>query len=309
MSAPVLKSLGEPIPFMQQMISGWSRKGKRKDGVGKGREHLWAGYGLWSWERRYCHATQLSIVPSVTLRLRTQSSWLEWRDQHNSLTYLRSVVWCANGNWKPLFRKPKSLDLHLSFDWLMSQTLGVGFAVRLLQSWFIIIIINAILKYKLWYCKAKVIHLWTVKCQVIFFPKIVIKFGGRHFAKLRRQSVVESQGVQSAPQFALGEVVQWPGSQPHGRWQLQCVTLHVWQLWAPDFVLGLFRDIWIWFMLSLVPVLWIAQSCITAHGTVIRTGSIRLNCKILLKCNDCWQTVRWSKQFLLEILWSKNTLK
>lgn len=104
------------------------------------------------------------------------------------------MVWCANGNWKPLFRKPKSLELHLSFDWLMSQTLGVGFAVRLLQSWFIIIIINAILKYKLWYHKAKVIHLWTVKHQVIFCPKIVIKFGGRHFSGLRRQSVVERQG-------------------------------------------------------------------------------------------------------------------
>lgn len=208
----------------------------------------------------------------------------EWRNQHNSLTYLRSVVWCANRNWKPLFRKPKSLDLHLSFDWLMSQTLGVGFAARLLQSWFIIIIINAILKYKLWYCKAKVIHLWTVKCQVIFFPKTVIKFCGRHLAKLKRQSVAERQGVQSAPEFALSEVVQWPGSQLHGRWQLHCAILHVWQLWAPDFVLGLFRDIWIWFMLPLVPVLWIAQFCITAHGTMIRTGSIGENYKILLKC-------------------------
>lgn len=92
----------------------------------------------------------------------------------------------------------------------------------------------------------------------------------------------------SAPWFALSEVVRWPGSQLCGRWQLHGVILDAWQLLAPDFGLGLFRDIWIWFMLSLVPVLWIAQSCITAYGTMTRTGSIRINCKILLKCIDCW---------------------
>lgn len=64
-----------------------------------------------------------------------------------------------------------------------------------------------------------------------------------------------------------------------------CVLLDVRQPWTP--VLGLFRDIWMWFLLSLVLVLWIAQSCITADGTMSRTGSVRINRKILLKCIDC----------------------
>lgn len=271
MWAPVLKSLGESMPCIHQVISGSSRKGKRIDGVWKGREQLWAGHWPWPWERRYCHTTQLSIVPNVTLQPRTRSSWPQWRDQDNSLTYLRSVVWCANGNWKPVFRKPKSLDLHLSFDWLMSQTLGVGFAVRLLQSWFIIIIINAILKYKLWYSKAKVIHLWTVKCQVIFFPKIVIKFGGRHLAeesKCGRKTKV----VLPAPQFALSDGDQAPSSVGG-----DSSTLSFWMRGSSR-LLTLCWGIWIWFMLSLVPVLWIAQSCITPCGTMTRTGSIRINC-------------------------------
>lgn len=180
-------SAGEPrwIYALSTPDDSWlikERKEKRWSHVGRGRGQPWAGHWIQLWGRRYCHTTQLNIVPNVTRCPGAQNSWPQCGDQHNSLTYLRSLVWCANGNWKPLIRKPKSLGLHLSFDWLMSQTLGVGFAVRLLQSWFIIII-NAILECKPWYYKAKVIHLWSVKCQIIFFLKIVIKFGGRHLAK------------------------------------------------------------------------------------------------------------------------------
>lgn len=298
------------MPCMHQVISGWSRKGKGKDGAGKGTEHLWAGHWLWIWERRYCHSSGIVPLHSWALSLVSHYGWEPRAHEHseeisiNSSTYLRSVVWCANGNWKPLFRKPESLNLHLSFDWLMSQTLGVGFAVRLLQSWFIIIIIiNAILKYTPWYCKEKVSHLWTVKCQVIFFPKIVIKFGGRHFAKLRRQSVVEWQGGAVCPSLLSGKWCSVQAPSSGGGDSSVCDSSGLLTL------MGLLRDIWVWFMLPLVPVLWVAQSCITVYRAVTRTGSIRINCKILLKCIDCWQTACWSKQFLLEILWSKTTLK
>lgn len=156
---------------------------------------LWAGHRIQLWGRRCCHTTQLSIVPNVTQCPAAQSSWPQCGYQHNSLTCLRSLAQCANGNWNPLIRKLKSLDLHPSFDWLMSQTLGVGFAVRLLQSWFIIIIMNAILECKLWYYKAKVIHLWSVKCQMIFFLKTEMKFAGRHLAEGRGQNPMERQGA------------------------------------------------------------------------------------------------------------------
>lgn len=101
----------------------------------------------------------------------------------------------------------------------MSQTLGVGFAVTLLQSWFILIIIDAILECKPWYCKAKVIHLWSVKYQILLFLKIVIKFAGRHLAKCRRQSLVERQGASGQHHsIAFGEAVRQPGSQLCGTW-------------------------------------------------------------------------------------------
>lgn len=63
---------------------------------------------------------------------------------------------------------------------------------------------------------------------------------------------------------------------------LSQVILSVWQLLALDFVLALFGDIQIQFYGVLVPVIWLAQSCITAYGNTNRKESIRINGKILL---------------------------
>lgn len=148
----------------------------------------------------------------------------------------------------------------------MSQTLGVGFVVRFLQSWFIIIIVNAILECKLWYYKAKVIHLWSVKCQMIFF----LKREEPCWQALGRRQRAEPRGKArccGAARRALGEEASQPGSAPrevvlsHGSLSV-CDSSQLLPLWWP--CLGMFT---FGCVLSLVPVVWIAHYCITGYGS------------------------------------------
>lgn len=227
------------------MITGWSRKGQGSDEV------------MWEREESNCElATESSSGEGSTV---TQRNWTLSPMSHNvqelkadahsvgsSTTYWRSLIRCVNGNWNPLIRKPKWLDLHLSCDWMMSQTLGVGFTVTLLQSWLILIIINAILECKPWYYKAKVIHLWSVKCQIILFLKIVMKFAVRHLAKHKGQSLVERQGARCSITACFWGSGAQPGSQLCGRGYFHRCHSQCVRALAPAFGLALFGDIWIW---------------------------------------------------------------
>lgn len=250
-----------------ELVSGWSRKEREVMKLcGKRATMSWPLSQLWG--SRYSHTVQLNIVPSVTRCPQVQNSWPKCGDQCNSLSCLRLLIQCANRNWKPLIRKPTSLDLHLGFDWLMSQTPGVGFAVRLLQRWFIIIMISAILECKPWYSKAKVIHLWSVKCQIIFFLKTLIKFGGRHLTKFREQSLVQRQGAAGQHQSSF--LVKRYARQTHnsvGDCTFTGGILSVWQLLASGCVLALFEDTGIWLYTvfgncavdCLVPTPWLTE--------------------------------------------------
>lgn len=136
----------------------------------------------------------------------------------------------------------------------MSQTLGVGFVVRFLQSWFIIIIVNAILECKLWYYKAKVIHLWSVKCQMIFFLKreepCWQALGRRQRAEPRGKARCCGAAARHGAARRGTACSRWGGEparlSPAGGGAFARLALGLRQLSAPAFVVALSGDVHIW---------------------------------------------------------------
>lgn len=174
----------------------------------------------------------------------------------------------------------------------MSQTLGVGFAVRFLQSWFIIIIVNAILECKLWYYKAKVIHLWSVKCQMIFF----LKREEPCWQTLGRRQRAEPRGKArccgaAARHGVLSVRRRASQAQPCGRWCFR--TAHSRSATALSSCLcG--GPVWGCSHL-VVCCLWYLWCGLLTTALQVMEVLMLVNCFL--------------KQTLLETLWSKNTLK